>query len=120
MISSLLVLFLVRTEALGRLDTQGRLDAGKRGNAKEDNGDKQENDDKQTGDECGREQLITCEDASRRWGWRGAWRWVFLAARASQNDEVARVGASNLLELIRKADLLQQRTNGCVPVSFFR
>jgi len=101
----LLVLFLVCTITLRWLDTQGRLDAGERGNAEEDDGDEYENGEKQTGDECGREQLIASEDASRRWGWRRSRLRAVLAPRARQNDEVARVGASNPLEFTRKADL---------------
>jgi hypothetical protein len=47
-----------------QLDTQGRLDASKRGNAEENDGNEHEKDEKKTSDECGREQLIACEDAA--------------------------------------------------------
>ena len=106
-IISLLILFLVCTITLRWLDTQGRLDAGERGNAEEDDGDEHENGEKQTGDECGRKQLIASEDATRWWSWRGNRLWAVLAPRACQNDEVARVGASNAFELTRKAGLYQ-------------
>jgi len=100
--TALLVLFLVCTEALRRLDAQRRLDASERGNAKEDDGNEHEKDEKQADDERRCEQLVSSEDATSRWGRRGR---GILARRTSQNDKVARVGAGDSVELSREPGL---------------
>ena len=116
----LLVLFLVCTVTLRRLDTQGRLNGGKRGNAEENDGNEHEKDEKKTGDECGREQLIACKDAALWWRWGGNRRRAVLTPRTRQNNQVARIGASNPFELTRKADFwAKSKDRGDVPVSFY-
>jgi len=94
-----LVLFLVCTVALWWVNAQGRLDAGERVDAEEEDGNEDEKYEQKTGDERGREQLIAGEYAACRW--RGRGRVVILAPGTGQNDEVARVGAFDLLELSR-------------------